>query len=214
MIDRDEAFSAYEEFHKEFFGDVKTLNCGPICAACGDNCEVVSPEEEDDPYKYVCVFLPYELEFVASKMNIDLGEFRNRYAYGIRINGSVVDVLKFRNECPFLNSDFTCDMGETKIISCKIFPIIHYPLVEFTLSGHCDLVKNSEVKELFVKGIDEYKKLIDRLDYGFEYKYLRESLDILQLNSKKASLLLTSEKYEIIDVEEFKKLLMADPSHI
>jgi hypothetical protein len=147
-------------------------------------------------------------------LKIDLEEFRNKYAYGIDTGSQIINVLKFERECPFLNSDFTCGMGETKIISCKIFPIIHYPLIGFNLSGHCELVNDAKIKELFLNGIDEYKILLEVLDYDFEYKYLRESLDILQIDAKKAKHLLSSSNYDIIGIEEFKKLLLAEPSFI
>jgi hypothetical protein len=206
-------FETYDRFHEKFLGDVKSLNCGPICSKCEDNCEVCAKDDEI-PFKYVCVFLPHELEYVASKLNIELSEFKNKYAYGIDTGKQIINVLKFERECPFLNEDFTCAMGETKIISCKIFPLIHYPLIEFNLSGHCDLVKDARIRDLFLKGIDEYRILLKKLDYDFEYKYLRESLDILQINAKKAKHLLSSKNYDVIKIEEFKKILIAEPSFI
>jgi hypothetical protein len=213
MNDLDKIFSYYDKFHEKFLGDVKSLNCGDICSKCKDNCEVCA-KDEDIPFKYVCVFLPHELEYVASRMKIDIDEFKNKYAYGIDTGAQIINVLKFERECPFLNDDFTCRMGETKIISCKIYPIIHYPLIGFNLSGHCDLVKDVKIKDLFMKGIKEYEILLKELDYDIEYKYLRESLDILQIDAKKAKKLLSSSTYDIIDVEEFKKLLLAETAFI
>jgi hypothetical protein len=206
-------FSNYDEFHSKFLGDVKSLNCGDICTQCKDNCEVCAKEDEIN-YKYVCVFLPHEVEYVSSKMNIPIDEFKNKYVYGVKTKTNIINIMKFEKECPFLNKDFTCRMGETKIISCKIYPIIHYPLIEFALSGHCDLVKNNKLKNSFLSGIDDYRNLLKKLNYDQEYKYLRESLDILQLDASKAKKLISSSKYDIIDIEEFKKYLLYNPQFI
>jgi hypothetical protein len=209
----EKIFSFYDKFHSKFLGDVKTLNCGDICSKCEANCEVCAKDDEI-PYKYICVFLPYEVEYISSRMNIPLKEFKDKFVYGIKTEENIVNVLKFDRECPFLNDDFSCAMGENKIITCIIYPIIHYPLIEFSLSKHCDLIKDTKLKEMFLNGINDYKILLEELNFTGEYKYLRESFDILQIDAKKSSDLLKSKKYEIINIDEFKKFLLAEPELI
>ena len=210
MPDSTKIFSYFDEFHSQFKGDVKTLDCGKICTDCPDNCEACMEGDVID-FKYVLAFLPYEAEYVAGKMNIPYREFKDKYLYGIRTGEMIINVLKFNGQCPFLNSDFSCAMGESKIISCKIFPLIHYPLVGFAFSGHCDLTKYPEIKSAFTKGIPHYEALLRKLRPGKDYLYLRECFDILQLSAEKIAPIYESKKYDLIDLEEFKKCLVADP---
>jgi hypothetical protein len=206
-------FKLYDAFHSEFSGDVKNLNCGPVCEKCELNCEVCAEDDEID-YKYILSFLPFEAEYVADKMGIPLEEFKNLYCYGIRTPSGVIDMMKFERECPFLNPDFSCRLGEHKIITCKIFPVIHYPLVGLSLSRHCDLLKVPDIYRIFKDGMETYREFLEQLNPDPGFLHLRESFDVLQLDAVKAGGLLKSKEYRVLDLEEFKTLLLAEPDLI
>jgi hypothetical protein len=105
-------------------------------------------------------------------------------------------------------------MGESKIISCKIYPLIHYPLLNFAFSSHCNLTKDPGVKSAYSEGIKHYDQLLRKLKLDGHYLYLRECFDILQLSPDKVEPLIRSPKYDIISLEEFKTYLIAEPSCI
>ena len=104
-------FRKYDHFHENFTGDVKTLNCGYICEKCQNNCEAV-PDDDEIDYKFIILFLPYEVEYICRKLGFDPAEFKDKYLNGIQDGDLIIDFLKFDRECPFLNKDFSCDLGE------------------------------------------------------------------------------------------------------
>jgi hypothetical protein len=211
--DLTDIFQCYNEFHAAFQGDIQSLACGHICAKCESNCETEAEGDETD-FKYVLGFLPYEMEYVAASLGVPPEEFKNKYTWGINTGKQVIRCMRFSGTCPFLGANYECLQGEKKIITCKIYPLIHYPLIGFSLSRHCDLVRYPEVLSKYEKGLVHYKSLLSRLPFDDEYRYMREGFDAIQLDARKARRILKSKVYVEVGMTEFRSMLLADPSLI
>lgn len=209
----DKVYQLFDNFNARFQGDIKSLDCGHICSGCAHNCEVENEGEKTD-FKYILAFLPGELEYVSDKMNIPVKEFKDKYAYGIDTGDRIIECMRFSGQCSFLGKNFECLMGETKIISCKIYPLIHYPLVEYAVSTHCDLTKHPDVMKQFEQGLEGYKELIRLMGLDQEYLYYRQCFDILQLDAEKSRQLLESDHYEVVPIDTLKKWFLARPDLI
>lgn len=212
MKDMKSCFEAYDRFHEQMAGDVKNLNCGHICATCADNCE--SPEDGEVAWKYILAFLPYEAEYVADHMKMDRKAFFNNHLYGVKTPSGTVNILKVHRQCAFINERFECLMGEHKIITCKLFPVIHYPLIGFNFSRHCALTSDPAIRANYEKGIEHYKELLKTIGVDDFYLYLRESFDVLQMDYRKGKSFYDSPVYTEIGLEEFKACLVGNPEYI
>lgn len=212
MKDMPGCFAAYDRFHQQMNGDVKNLNCGHICASCQDNCEL--PEEGEVAWKYILAFLPWEAEYVADHLKMERKLFFDRYLYGVNTPSGIINILKVQRQCAFINERFECLMGEHKIITCKLFPLIHYPLIGFNFSRHCALTSHPHIRAHYDKGLEQYKLLLREIGVDHEYLHLREAFDVLQMDYRKGKELYDSDSYVKIDLEEFKRCLVGNPDYI
>ncbi len=130
----------FAQFHREFQGDT-----WDVCERCGGMCEI----------NKIGSLMPGEAEYIAASLRTPVLEFRNRYLDGIETPHGVVDVLKLKPGCPFLNPDFRCTIKDVKVVLCDAYPVVFEVVknkVHFSLDEWCPIVRFvPELAEIFEK---------------------------------------------------------------
>jgi uncharacterized protein len=120
----------FDRFHREFQGDT-----WDACTVCGGRCEI----------NKIGSLMPGEAEYIASRLGQDIPEFRAAYLDGIQTPHGVVDVLKLKPGCPFLNASYQCTIKDVKVVLCEIYPVVFEVVngqVEFSLDPWCPIVRH------------------------------------------------------------------------
>ena len=119
-------------FHEDFSGDT-----WEICTRCGGLCEI----------NKIGSLMPGEAKYIAANLGLPTGEFRQRYLDGIETPFGVVDVLKLKPGCPFLDACFRCTIKHVKVVLCEIYPIVFRVTgdqVDFSLDFWCPIVRHEK----------------------------------------------------------------------
>jgi uncharacterized protein len=128
----------FAAFHAEFQGDTWDL-----CTRCGGKCEI----------NKIGSLMPGEAEFIAESLQVELAGFRNKYLDGIRTPYGVIDVLKMKPGCPFLDACFRCTIKDVKVVLCEVYPVVFEDVdgrIEFSLDPWCPIVRHApELKAIF-----------------------------------------------------------------
>ncbi len=101
--------SVFERYHRSFKGDTYDA-----CQKCGGKCEQYS----------ICTLMPGEKEYLAAQLGMDLRDIEDGYLDGIDTPFGTVDVLKMKNNCPWLDEEFSCSIREIKPVLCDTYPIV------------------------------------------------------------------------------------------
>jgi Fe-S-cluster containining protein len=145
---RDIPFASFDKIHQEFHGDT-----WEICRFCGGKCEI----------NKIGALMPGEAEYIASKMNYEIGRFRDQFLDGLLTPYGYVDVLKLKPTCPFLSETFQCSIKDFKPVLCAVYPLVFKvedEQVEFFLDDWCPMVQcHGPVKYFKEKGIAPLKAL-------------------------------------------------------
>jgi Fe-S-cluster containining protein len=188
MSDKLQIFSDY---HSNFKGDMEDA-----CACCGGKCE---------QYK-IATLLPDEKDYMASHFGIPVSEFEDRFLDRLDTPYGFVDVLKMKDRCPFLDSEYSCLAGEVKPVLCDSYPIIfdvRGSRVQFKLDWHnCSAVRlekySSSMRKFAREGIKALRnlkvpgqwwkivQLYDNYDYdyaGFERERSRPGYETFPLET-------------------------------
>jgi Fe-S-cluster containining protein len=167
----------YENFHKIFSGS--NPNTFEICRKCGGACE----------HNKIGTLLPGEKEYMAKKMGISISEFKLRYLDILKMDdGTLVDVLKLGELCPFLNNETeACDCSDFKPLICKIYPVVFTvdaEKVNFTIDNWCQLSRKKVCRNYFESAIpllsrlpipvEWFNHVVSYDDLYFDYEQLRE----------------------------------------
>lgn len=167
----------YENFHQIFSGS--NPNTFEICRKCGGACE----------HNKIGTLLPGEKEYMAKKMGISISEFKQRYLDILKMDdGTLVDVLKLGELCPFLNKETeACDCSDFKPIICKIYPVVFTVdtgKVNFIIDNWCQLSRKKVCRKYFESAIpllsqfpvpvEWFNNVVNYDDLYFDYEQLRE----------------------------------------
>jgi uncharacterized protein len=102
-------FEAFERFHQEFQGDT-----WDTCERCGGKCEI----------NKIGSLMPGEAAYISKKRGETEDDFRAKYLDGIQTDLGLVDVLKLKQGCPFLDSQYRCTIKEVKVVLCEVYPVV------------------------------------------------------------------------------------------
>jgi len=149
MKKKSEKFTRY---HGSFAGDTYDA-----CARCGGKCEKFK----------ISTLMPGEKEFMAEKLNIPLTVLEEKYFSAINTPLGNVDVLKMKNNCPFLDEEYRCTAIPAKPVLCDTYPVVFYiskGKVHFKIDKtDCPMVHWPEydmaVKDFETKGIRALKEM-------------------------------------------------------
>ena len=196
----------FGEYHRAFKGETQCCNC------CGGKCE----------FKKIGSLIPGEVEFIAKGIRCTPEEFRNRYLDAIETSFGVVEVLKLKPGCPFLDSKHACSLGQLKVVMCDIYPVVFQvsgQQVDFFLDEWCPIVSHrsqvishlhEDVAGRFEsKGIPAFQRIEAPLDwYRAVAIYDHLYVDYDKLLQKRVGDL----KYKIFTLDEIKRCQAApDP---
>ena len=101
-----ERFSA---FHEEFHWDT-----WDVCDHCGGQCEI----------NKTASLMPGEVEYLAGIRGETAEDFRAKYLDGIATPYGVIDVLKLKLGCPFLDQNLRCTIKPVKVVLCAAYPVV------------------------------------------------------------------------------------------
>ncbi|MBN2080412.1 MAG: YkgJ family cysteine cluster protein [Spirochaetes bacterium] len=101
--------SVFEAYHRSFRGDTYDA-----CMKCGGRCEKYS----------ISTLMPGEKEYIAGRLGMATGDLENRYLDGIDTPDGTVDVIKMKDNCPWLDDSFSCSIREVKPVLCDSYPIV------------------------------------------------------------------------------------------
>lgn len=208
-----EKINKFEEFHQSFLGDVKSLNCSSICNSCENNCETINTR-----YNYLIYLLPDEDMFLYQNYkleNLNFDEFKNKYIFGLSFssditglsNDYIINFLKIGKYCQFFGYDNHCLFGEKKPISCKIFPIMHHPIVGYKFNYKCSLTYDLRLYIKYTESLKFYKKLLDDLELPNFFIYILQFIDNSNIDIKSPIYkdILKKNIYQVIPYEKIKK---------
>ncbi len=104
----------FAAFHQAFNGEDK--GAWEVCTQCGGRCELHK----------IGSLMPGEKEFIAGKLSLAVDTFAAHYLDQIVTQYGVVDVLKLKPGCPFLDDCFHCTLahGLVKPVLCEIYPVV------------------------------------------------------------------------------------------
>ncbi len=101
--------TVFEAYHRSFRGDTYDA-----CMKCGGRCEKYS----------ISTLMPGEKEYIAGRLGMVLGDLEDRYLDGIDTPEGTVDVVKMKDNCPWLDDAFSCSIREVKPVLCDSYPIV------------------------------------------------------------------------------------------
>ncbi len=101
--------SVFEAYHRSFRGDTYDA-----CMKCGGRCEKYS----------ISTLMPGEKEYIAGRLGVAMGDLEDRYLDGIDTPEGIVDVIKMKDNCPWLDDSFSCSIREVKPVLCDSYPIV------------------------------------------------------------------------------------------
>jgi Fe-S-cluster containining protein len=161
----------FENFHKKFKGESSIGK--KLCKECGGMCE---------KYK-VCSLLPGEAEYMASKRNIPLQLFKDKYLDSVDVDGYSVDIIKCFKVCPFSTIGKTCAIKDYKPILCLIYPLFITSEREIGLDTNCRLVDDKDLLDFFndygtqlLTDLEIPKEWLDAVSKYDEFDYDYDSL--------------------------------------
>ncbi len=187
----------FARFHEEFQGDTWDL-----CTRCGGKCEI----------NKIGSLMPGEAEFIAKSLGVPVDAFRQQYLDGIRTPFGVIDVLKMKPGCPFLDACFHCTIKNVKVVLCEVYPVVFEYVdgrIEFSLDAWCPIVRHAPaLKRIFkVKAIPAIERLGCQVDwYRGVALYDLLSVDYHKLFAHRAHNL----GYVTLDIEDLKGCLDDD----
>lgn len=168
------SIDVFAAFHTTFAGD--TDDIFTICAACGGTCET----------NLIAPLLPGEAEFMASKANLSIERFKDRYLDGILVNGETIDVIKCAERCPFLTAHYSCGARAFKPVTCALHPLYFERDGEnwrWLIDTNCPLSQAPHTRHHFEhNGIQVVNALpIQRAWYECSYEIFKYSFDYTAL---------------------------------
>lgn len=120
----------YENFHREF-----QSNTGTNCELCRGKCEAIK----------IGSLMPGEAEYIAGKIGRSIHKFRDQYLDGIETPYGIIDILKVKPVCPFLDSGYSCSIKYFKPVLCEIYPVVFavkHANINFFLDSWCPIVRH------------------------------------------------------------------------
>lgn len=101
--------TVFEAYHRSFRGDTYDA-----CMKCGGRCEKYS----------ISTLMPGEKEYIAGSLGVAVADLEDRYLDGIDTPEGTVDVIKMKDNCPWLDDAFSCSIREVKPVLCDSYPIV------------------------------------------------------------------------------------------
>ncbi|MBI4331444.1 MAG: YkgJ family cysteine cluster protein [Chloroflexi bacterium] len=129
----------FKEFHASIEGEGWWWG---LCADCGGRCE----------YNKIGSLLPGEKEFLAGELKMPVTTFADRYLDRLVTPFGVIDVLKLKDGCPFLDAEWRCAIKNTKVVLCETYPVAFYikdERVEFFIDPWCPLTRHKDIRDYF-----------------------------------------------------------------
>lgn len=165
----------FREFHAAIEGEGWWWQ---LCADCGGRCE----------YNKIGSLLPGEREFLARELKMPVRTFADRYLDRLVTPLGTIDVLKLKDGCPFLDSDWRCVIKKIKVVLCETYPVAFYikdEEVQFFIDPRCPLSREKDIRSYFEKDVipalyrlgvpvEWYKAAALYDEHNFDYKTIEQ----------------------------------------
>lgn len=141
----------FQEFHASIEGEGWWWG---LCADCGGRCE----------YNKIGSLVPGEKEFIAGELGMSVRAFADKYLDRLVTPLGTIDVLKLKDGCPFLDSEWRCVIKKIKVVLCETYPVAFYikdERVEFFIDPWCPLSRRQDIRDYFEKVVMPALKKLD-----------------------------------------------------
>ena len=169
---RSDWFQQIETLHSSIT-EASGVECATCCSArCCPKAKTAGPI--DEPVGHVAIMLPFELEYILSKTNIDPEKLQHtqiEFSSDTTLN---IGFMTCAVPCPFLTPDNQCGIYEFRPLDCRSFPLIPFFNEDGSIRFYVDEVCPSAItfSPAYAEELKQiWKALLPRLPMSYRSLY-------------------------------------------